>query len=450
MRDPQKTLLSLQINNESDVLLARRRARQVANLLGFDQSHQLRLALALSEVVNYFLERSRGGSLYFNVEDSNQPMILRLVVTGKMGPAGDIESQPMKLNELLSDDCQLDQCKHCDSDETEEAITLSLGKPLYSRTIPFTIGELKELTSTLDKLGVASPLEEISQQNQELLTNLKHINEQRLAMETLQENLEKQILERTEQLVKANAELTVARDEAIKANEVKSQFIANISHEIRTPMSGILGLTDELIEICQDEEVLDLASYILNSAQDVMRTVNDLLDFSKVETAKLSIRQTPFDINHLCTRVLQSALPAARAKQLEVRQYVDTRLQPMFIGDSERIGQILLNLVNNAIKFTQQGFVEVAVTLTTIVDDKYYVQFAIQDTGIGINQENLERLFMPYVQAQSDTEQDYGGTGLGLAICKSLVQQMGGVINCDSTPQVGSCFYFTLPLTVSA
>lgn len=302
----------------------------------------------------------------------------------------------------------------------------------------------------LDKLGIASPLEEISQQNQELLTNLKHINEQRLAMETLQENLEKQILERTEQLVKANAELTVARDEAIKANEVKSQFIANISHEIRTPMSGILGLTDELIEICQDEEVLDLASYILNSAQDVMRTVNDLLDFSKVETAKLSIRQTPFDINQLCTRVLQSALPAARAKQLEVRQYVDTRLQPMFIGDSERIGQILLNLVNNAIKFTQQGFVEVAVTLTTIVDDKYYVQFAIQDTGIGINQENLERFFMPYVQAQSDTEQDYGGTGLGLAICKSLVQQMGGVINCDSTPQVGSCFYFTLPLTVSA
>lgn len=215
-------------------------------------------------------------------------------------------------------------------------------------------------------------------------------------------------------------------------------------------MSGILGLTDELIEICQDQEVLDLASYILNSARDVMRTVNDLLDFSKVETTKLSIRQTPFEINQLCTRVLQSALPAARAKRLEVRQYVDTRLQPMFIGDSERIGQILLNLVNNAIKFTQQGFVEVAVTLTTIVDDKYYVQFAIQDTGIGISQENSERLFMPYIQAQSDIEQDYGGTGLGLAICKSLVQQMGGVINCDSTPGVGSCFYFTLPLTVSA
>ncbi|MBK7838385.1 MAG: hypothetical protein IPJ49_12065 [Candidatus Obscuribacter sp.] len=446
MREPKKTLLSLQINNETDVLLARRRARQIANLLGFDELHQLRLALALSEVVKYFLEYSTGGNLDFNVEDAAQPMVLRLVVTGKLDPGGDTTPKPVQLHALLTSDCQLDQIQNSDSDKE---ITLRLGKPLYSRSIPFTIQELSELTNTLDKLGSASPLEEISQQNEELLTNLERIKKQQLALDELQNNIDQKVFERTEQLLKANAELALARDEAVKANDLKSQFIANISHEIRTPMSGILGLTEELIEISDSEDVQDLATYVLNSAKDLMRTVNDLLDFSKIETAKLSIKENPFNIRELCDRILQSPLPAARAKQIKVTEHLDPRLQASLMGDSDRIGQILLNLVNNAIKFTEEGCVDVRIALQTIVDGKYYVQFAVQDTGIGISQENIERLFMPYVQAQSDTEQDYGGTGLGLAICKSLVKQMGGVISCDSDPGVGSCFCFTLPFKLA-
>lgn len=446
MSDPKKTLLSLQINNETDVLLARRRARQIANLLGFDEFHQQRLALALSEVVKYFLEYSSGGNLDFNVEDTAQPMVLRLVVTGKLDPGETKTPKPVQLHALLASDCQLDQIHNSDSDKE---ITLRLGKPLYSRSIPFTIHELNELTNTLDKLGSASPLEEISQQNKELLINLERIKKQQQVLDELQNSIDQKVIERTDQLLKTNVELAFARDEAIKANDLKSQFIANISHEIRTPMSGILGLTEELIEISDNENVQDLASHVLNSARDLMRTVNDLLDFSKIETAKFSIKHNPFNVSELCKRVMQSALPAARSKQLKVTEHLDARLQADLIGDSDRIGQVLLNLVNNAIKFTDQGCVDVRIALQSITDKKYYVQFAVQDTGIGINPENLERLFIPYVQAQSDTEQNYGGTGLGLAICKSLVKQMDGVISCESQPGVGSCFYFTLPFNLA-
>lgn len=446
MREPKKTLLSLQINNESDVLLARRRARQIANLLGFDELHQLRLALALSEVVKYFLEHSTGGNLDFNVEDGAQPMVLSLVVTGKLAPDGVTTPKTVQLHALLTSDCQLEQVQ---SSASDQEITLRLGKPLYSRSIPFTIHELRELTSALDKLGSASPLEEISQQNEELLTNLERIKKQQQALDELQNSFDQKLIERTEKLLKANAELALARDEAVKANDLKSQFIANISHEIRTPMSGILGLTEELIEISDNENVQDLASYVLNSARDLMRTVNDLLDFSKIEKAKLSIKHNPFSVSELCERVMQSSLPAARTKQLKVTEHLDPRLQADLMGDSDRIGQILLNLVNNAIKFTEEGCVDVRIALQSIADEKYYVRFAVQDTGIGISKENIERLFMPYVQAQSDTEQNYGGTGLGLAICKSLVKQMGGIITCDSDPGVGSCFCFTLPFKLA-
>ncbi len=275
------------------------------------------------------------------------------------------------------------------------------------------------------------------------------IQEQRAMLVELANSFERRVTERTEQLLKKNAQLIVDRDQAIKSNELKSQFVANVSHEIRTPMCGILGLTEELLEISDNEEAHELATFILSSAKDLMRTVNDLLDFSKLEKTQLSIIKTPFDLKDFSEKIYQSVLPSARAKGIHIQNHLDPELELAVSGDNDRISQILLNLVHNAIKFTQQGGVDVRITRQKCLDNKQYIQFEVEDTGIGISKINLKRLFVPYVQAQSDTEQNFGGTGLGLAICKSLVEQMDGVIDCDSTPGVGSRFSFILPLDLA-
>jgi len=254
------------------------------------------------------------------------------------------------------------------------------------------------------------------------------------------EKLEQKVKERT-------AQLDAARLEAVRANELKSQFVANISHEIRTPMSGVLGLS-ELLTLETEGEVQETAQHIETAAQNLMALVNDLLDLSKLEAGKIDIVKEDFLVSALVAQVVEIFSVSAANKNLEVTSNISAQAQQMVRGDQGKIRQILQNLVQNAIKFTDQGSIKISVELQKQQDHLSYFQFTVKDTGPGISPETQKRLFQLFVQGDGSTTRRHGGTGLGLALSKRLVEAMHGIITVDSVEGQGSSFKFTIPLEV--
>jgi signal transduction histidine kinase/DNA-binding NarL/FixJ family response regulator/HPt (histidine-containing phosphotransfer) domain-containing protein len=247
-------------------------------------------------------------------------------------------------------------------------------------------------------------------------------------------------------------EMRKAKEAADEANNAKSAFLAVVSHEIRTPMTGVMGMVRLLLETSLSKEQKNYASTIQDSGEALMALLNDILDFEKIESGKLELERAEFDLHRLLRGVQTLMNGHAAAKNVELRLQLDSKVPEFVIGDSTRMRQVMLNLVNNAIKFTAQGVVYVRVKDLT-PDDKlngpvHQIYFAVQDSGIGITPEVQKKLFMPFSQADSSTARKYGGTGLGLAICKRLIEAMGGNINISSKAQEGSTFFFTLSLPV--
>jgi len=238
----------------------------------------------------------------------------------------------------------------------------------------------------------------------------------------------------------SEAALKSARDAALEATEMKSQFVANVSHEIRTPMNGILGMTRLLLSSPLNPRQLDYAEAISRSAESLMRIINDLLDFSKIEAGRLTLEDIDFDLPALLRDVLALYRPRADAKLLTLRLETRGDLPEWVRGDSLRLRQILLNLLDNAIKFTQTGEVVLG---ATVVDDET-IRFAVRDSGIGIPPAVQEHIFQAFAQADGSVSRKFGGTGLGLAICRQLAALMGGELKLDSTPGQGSLFHFSL------
>lgn len=262
------------------------------------------------------------------------------------------------------------------------------------------------------------------------------------------ELLEKSVQERTAQLEQANKDLQYARDRAIEASSVKSKFVANISHEIRTPMSGVLGMSELLLTCDLDEEARELSQYIYTSARSLLEVVNDLLDFSKLEAGKLSISRMRFNMDKVVNEVAQTTAISAHQKNLKLTLNVEPDL-PEVYGDANRIRQVLLNLVHNAIKFTSKGSVSIDVRAVSTTKNAVTVRFTVMDTGIGIAEESRSHLFNPFEQADGSTTRKYGGTGLGLSISRSLVQLMLGEIGFDSEEGKGSTFWFNIPMEIA-
>ena len=438
---PFTPLSSIALHFEYDLVAARRRARQIASLLGFEEQDQTRIATVTSEIARNALRYGGGGRVEFGVDARDGDGFLTLTVSDR-GPGipnvadilnGRYESKTgMGIGLVgarrLMDDLQISTAS--------SGTTVTMRKRL-PRSAPVLNGDgVRRITDELARQRPESPLEEIQQQNAELLQALGQLNERQEELERLNQELE----DTNRGVLALYAELDEKADSLRRADQVKSRFLSDMSHEFRTPVNSILALARLLEEQPLAADGKKQVGLIRRAAEDLENLVSDLLDLAKIEAGKIDVRPAEFEVVNLFSALRGMLRPLLLNRSLSLVFDEVDGLPPM-VSDEGKVSQILRNFISNALKFTEAG--EVRVSAVQVGE---MVRFCVADTGIGIAPEDQERIFEEFTQIDSPMQKKQKGTGLGLPLTRKLATLLGGRVGVYSTPGVGSTFWAEIPI----
>jgi signal transduction histidine kinase/DNA-binding response OmpR family regulator len=439
-------ILSVNIGREQDVVNARQRARQVAELLGFDGQAQTRIATAVSEIARNAYRYAGGGRVEFAVEGRSTPQML-LITVRDSGPG--IAALPSILNGeyrsttgmglgLIGARRLLDALDVQTS--PTEGTVVTMRKLMPRRSEPMTAPRIAVIADELARQRSQEPLAEVLEQNQELMRTLEELRSRQEDLERLSRELE----DTNRGVVALYAELDEKADHLRRADDLKSKFLSNMSHEFRTPLNSILALSRLLLDRVDgplSPEQERQVCFVRKAAEDLFELVNDLLDLTRVEAGKIVIRPVDFDVDHLFGALRGMLRPLLVDPSLSL-VFEDAEGVPTIQSDEAKVSQILRNFISNALKFTEAGEIRVGARM----DGPDTVVFWVSDTGIGIAPEDQERIFEEFTQLDSPVQRRVRGTGLGLPLTRKLAGLLGGAVTVESTLGVGSTFRLTLPL----
>ena len=452
-----KPLLSLRIQTEPDIVVARQRARQVATLLGLTAPDQVGLATAVSEIVRNAVLYAGEARVEFEMDISSRPQFLWVQVTDQ-GPgikdlqgvlAGRFQSKT-GLGTGISGARRLTDKFEISSSEKEGTV-VRFGKAVQGHMPPLDMSGLTRLIRQLIQQPAPETRDALQQQNQDLIQTLETIRAKDLELEVRRLELERlnvELAETNRGVVALYAELEERATALRRADQVKSQFLSYVSHEFRTPVNSVKALTHLLLnrtdgELTSEQE--KQVVYIRKAVEGLAEMVNDLLDLAKVESGKTEIRTSVVEVSQVLGAVRALMRPLATNDDVTVI-FEEPPAGLLMETDEAKIGQVLRNLVSNALKFTEKGQVRVRVSSDP---DSDLVSFFVEDTGIGIAPEHLGVIFEEFSQIQHTIQKRVKGTGLGLPLSRKLAELLGGTLEVSSQQGVGSTFVLTLPRKVT-
>jgi len=439
--------LSLGLRYEHDVVLARQRARRIAELLGFERQDQTRIATAVSEIARNAFTYAGGGRVEFAVEGTAAPQIFAVTVADD-GPGiadlpailgGAYRSETGMGLGIVGARRLMDQFDVVSAPGGGTRVVL---RKLLPRRAPVVgAAELARIGEELARQRPHDLAAEIQQQNQELLRALEELGRRQEELVALNRELE----DTNRGVVALYAELDEKADHLRRADDLKSRFLSNMSHEFRTPVNSIQALARMLLDRSDGDLTVEQerqVNFIRKAAEALGELVNDLLDLAKVEAGKTVVRPVEFEVGHLFGALRGMLRPLLVNESVNLVFEEPDGIPPVY-NDEAKISQILRNFISNALKFTERGEVRVSATLLPGRDT---VAFRVADTGIGIAAEDLERIFQEFSQVEHPLQRRVRGTGLGLPLCRRLAALLGGEVRVESTPGVGSTFTAALPM----
>ena len=441
-------LLTVALHVQSDVVGARQRARQIAELLGFDTREQTQVATSVSEIARNAFRYAGGGKVEFEIEGETTPQLLVVRVSDD-GPGiehlddvleGNYRSNTGMGIGLIGSRRLMDRWEI--NSVPGRGTVVTLGKLLPDAAPLVSVHGAGKLVSNLGALPAATSLAEMQSQNAELLRALADLQEKQDRLLEMAHELE----DTNRGVVALYAELDEKAAHLRRADEMKSRFLSNMSHEFRTPLNSMRALCGMLLAkidgpLAAEQETQ--VKFIAKASDDLSELVNDLLDLAKIEAGKVEIRPSSFPVGELFSALRGMLRPLLVSDTVDLVFDEPQDLAPMFTDES-KVSQILRNFISNALKFTERGSVRVSAVLSP---DRESVLFAVADTGIGIALEDREMVFEEFTQVPSALQRRVKGTGLGLPLCRKLATLLGGEVSLESEPGVGSTFYARLPVT---
>jgi signal transduction histidine kinase/DNA-binding response OmpR family regulator len=448
----RSTVLVQPLSDEHDSTQARLLTRDLGQIVGLSLHDHTLFASAVSEIARNAVQHGKGGEIEFAIQQSDNRGYFIVIVRDHGPGISSVEpvqkkrsGQGLEIAKRLTDTLEIES-----SAETGTIVTLTKALPVGVRPTPEAIALWREAIADNSRI---STTEVLRQQNRELIATIEALRksdaELHARMETI-DKLNQELARSNNDLRLRGEELEVARQDAEDAARSKASFLATMSHEIRTPLNAIIGMSGLLIDTELNTQQKEFAETVRVSSEYLLGLINDILDFSKFEAGKLELERHAFDLRSCVEDSLDLVAASANAKRLELAYKLDGRLPAYFYGDTGRFRQVLVNLLSNAVKFTAAGEVIAEISGERLdmqsIEARYELEVAVHDTGIGIRDDQRDRLFKSFSQADASTTRQYGGTGLGLAICKRIVDAMNGRIWHENRSDRGSSFRFRIPL----